>query len=65
MLMITPEIITNFEKHHVCDESQKLSAIDEHQHIFDAIEKQDPQLAKDAMKRHFLMLYQYCYSSEE
>ncbi len=65
MLIITPEIITNFEKHHVCDESQKLSAIDEHQYIFDAIEKQDPQLAKDAMKRHFLLLYQYCYSTNE
>lgn len=65
MLRITPEIITNFEKHHVCDESQKLSAISEHQYIFDAIEKQDSQLAKDAMKRHFLILYQYCNSMEE
>ncbi len=65
MLIITPEIITNFEKYHVCDESQKLLAIDEHQHIFNAIEKMDPQLAKDAMKRHFLMLYQYCYSTVE
>ncbi len=65
MLMITPEIITNFEKHHVCDENKKLSAIDEHQYIFDAIEKQEPQLAKEAMKRHILMLYQYCYNTEE
>lgn len=65
MLIITPEIITNFEKHHVCDENQKLLAIDDHQIIFDAIEKKEPQLARKAMKRHFLLLYQYCNSTEE
>ena len=65
MLIITPEIITNFEKHHVCDKSQILSAIDEHQRIFDAIEKEDAQLAKEAMKRHFSLLYEYCYNTKE
>ena len=65
MLIITPEIITNFEKHHVCDKSQKLLAIAEHQNIFDAIEKGDAQLAKDAMKRHFSLLYEYCYFTKQ
>ena len=65
MLIITPEIITNFEKHHVCDENQKLLAIDEHQNIYDAIEKGDAQLAKEAMKRHFALLYEYCYYTKE
>ena len=65
MLIITPEIITNFEKYHVCDKNQILMAIEEHQNIFDAIEKGDAQLAKEAMKRHFSLLYEYCYHTEE
>ena len=65
MLIITPEIITNFEKYHVCGKNQILVAIEEHQNIFDAIEKGDAQLAKEAMKRHFSLLYEYCYHTEE
>lgn len=61
MLKITPEIITNFEKYHVCDMNQAFMGIEEHQAIFDAIAKQDPTLAKAKMKEHFKALYQYCY----
>lgn len=64
MLIITPEIITNFEKHHVCDKSQSLSAIEEHSQIFQAIKDQDPKLAKQKMKEHFNVLYQYCYNKK-
>lgn len=39
MLMITPEIITNFEKHHVCDKGMARSGIKEHQDIYNAIKK--------------------------
>lgn len=63
MLMITPEIITNFEKYHVCDSSLAKSGIEEHQAIFEAIKKQKPQLAKQKMKEHFKVLYQYCYNT--
>ncbi len=63
MLQITPEIITNFEKHHVCDENQKFIAIEDHKAIYKAIKKQDPQLAKQKMKDHFKVLYQYCYNT--
>ncbi len=63
MLIITPEIITNFEKYHVCDKSLAKKGIDEHQAIYDAIEQQNPQLAKQKMKEHFSVLYQYCYQS--
>jgi GntR family transcriptional repressor for pyruvate dehydrogenase complex len=63
MLQITPEIITNFEKHHVCDENQKYIAIDDHKAIFDCIVNQDSQLAKQKMKEHFKVLYQYCYNT--
>ena len=65
MLIITPEIITNFEKHHVCDENQKFIAIDDHKAIYESIEKKDPQLAKQKMKHHFEVLYQYCNGTEE
>jgi len=62
MLIITPEIITNFEKYHVCDNNLSKKGIKEHQDIFDAIKKQDPKLAKQKMKEHFSVLYQYCYN---
>ncbi|MEP2240361.1 MAG: FadR/GntR family transcriptional regulator [Maribacter sp.] len=62
MLIITPEILTNFEKYHVCDKNMALRGIQEHQDIFDAIKNQNPQLAKAKMKVHFKNLYQYCYN---
>ncbi|MGJ8743468.1 FadR/GntR family transcriptional regulator [Polaribacter sp.] len=62
MLIITPEIITNFRKHHVCDANLSLRGINDHQAIFDAIKEQDPQLAKQKMKDHFKVLYEYCYN---
>ena len=62
MLIITPEIITNFEKYHVCDSNLSMKGIKEHQDIFEAIKDQDPQRGKDMMKIHFGVLYQYCYN---
>ena len=64
MLKITPEIINNFEKHHVCDKDTAFIAIQEHNDIIDAIRSQNPDAAKKAMKKHFKSLYQYCYSVE-
>lgn len=65
MLIITPEIITNFEKYHVCDTNQSFKGIQEHTEIFEAICDQNPQLAKEKMKIHFRILYQYCYNLSE
>ena len=65
MLKITPEIITNFEKHHVCDNDTAFRGIREHKAIIEAIKNQDPTSAKEAMKEHFSVLYQYCYNTEE
>ena len=62
MLIITPEIITNFEKHHVCDKSLAAQGIEEHIEIYNAIKDQNPKLAKQKMKEHFSVLYQYCYN---
>ncbi|NKI31751.1 FadR/GntR family transcriptional regulator [Croceivirga thetidis] len=63
MLIITPEIITNFEKYHVCDSSLSMKGIQEHQAIFEAIKDKDPKRAKEKMKEHFSVLYQYCYNT--
>jgi len=64
MLIITPEILTNFEKYHVCDkkENDGLAIIKEHTEIYEAIISQDTQLAKQKMKEHFKTLYEYCYN---
>ncbi|EDM45400.1 GntR family transcriptional regulator [unidentified eubacterium SCB49] len=64
MLIITPEIITNFGKYHVCDAALTHSAIEEHAQIYEAIKDQNPQLAKKRMKQHFKELYKYCYNVE-
>lgn len=63
MLIIIPEIITNFEKHHVCDKNLAEQGIVEHKAIYNAIKAQDPKLAKQTMKDHFSVLYQYCYNN--
>ena len=63
MLIITPEIITNFEKYHVCDKGLAQEGLNDHDEIYKAILDQNPKQAKDKMKIHFKTLYQYCYSS--
>ncbi|WP_109299101.1 FadR/GntR family transcriptional regulator [Aquimarina sp. AU474] len=65
MLIITPGIITNFEKYHVCDTNQTFQGIQEHNDIYDAIKNQNPKLAKEKMKAHFKILYQYCYKQKD
>ncbi|MFI1743570.1 FadR/GntR family transcriptional regulator [Thalassobellus sediminis] len=62
MLTITPEIITNFAKYHVCDDNQAYIGIKEHEDIYEAIKLKNPKLAKEKMKVHFKALYQYCYN---
>jgi GntR family transcriptional repressor for pyruvate dehydrogenase complex len=62
MLSITPEIITNFKKYHVCDDNQAFLGIKEHEDIYEAIKNKDTHLAKQKMKDHFKILYQYCYN---
>ncbi len=63
MLVITPQIITNFKKYHICGKDLALEAIAEHQAIYEAIKKGDPKLGKQKMKDHFKELYKYCYSA--
>lgn len=46
LIIIIPEIITNFQKHHERDAKLSQRGIAEHQAIFDAIKEQSPQLTK-------------------
>ncbi len=62
MLTITPQIIIDFEKYHVCDKNQAVLGIQEHTEIYEAIKAQNPKSAKQKMKDHFSILYQYCYN---
>ena len=62
MLTITPQIIIDFEKYHVCDKNQAVLGIQEHTEIYEAIKDQNSESAKQKMKDHFSILYQYCYS---
>jgi len=62
MLSITPQIIIDFEKYHVCDKDQAVKGIREHTEIYEAIKNQDPSDAKEKMKKHFSTLYQFCYN---
>jgi GntR family transcriptional repressor for pyruvate dehydrogenase complex len=62
MLLITPEIIMNFDKYHICDVNLTKLGIQEHTSIYEAIKEQNTQLAKQKMKEHFKVLYEYCYN---
>ncbi|ANW96807.1 GntR family transcriptional regulator [Wenyingzhuangia fucanilytica] len=65
MLMITPNIITNFEKYHVCDAGMSQRGIVEHEAIYEAIKEQNVDKAREKMKVHFSALYQYCYNAKK
>jgi GntR family transcriptional repressor for pyruvate dehydrogenase complex len=64
MLHITPGIITNFKRYHVCDENKALLGIKEHKDVFEAIQNKNSQEAREKLKVHFNELYQYCYNIE-
>jgi GntR family transcriptional repressor for pyruvate dehydrogenase complex len=63
MLSITPQIITEFEKYHVCKTDMAINAIKEHEAIVNAIKMKNPSLAEEKMKEHFSVLYQYLYKT--
>ncbi|MGY3794548.1 FadR/GntR family transcriptional regulator [uncultured Aquimarina sp.] len=60
MLVITPEIITNFVTNKICDKTNFSTLIKEHQDIVNAIKNNDPDQATESLKIHFNDLYQYC-----
>ncbi len=59
LLQIVPDIISNFEKHLVCNSKQAISGIKDHTDIFNAVKNKDSELAIKVMKEHFKSLYNY------
>jgi len=64
MLMIVPKIIISFEEYEVCNNDSSFSVIDDHTKIYEAIKNKEPKFAKQKMKEHFKILYDYCYDKE-
>jgi GntR family transcriptional repressor for pyruvate dehydrogenase complex len=52
MLIITPDIVTNYRKYNVCDGEVELKTLNEHQEILHHIRRQDMVAAGEAMRKH-------------
>lgn len=52
MLIITPDIIFNFNKMEICNNDRIFKAFGEHQEILNHIINQEPELAAQAMQKH-------------
>ncbi len=52
MLIITPDIVTNYRKYNVCDDKVDRKTLLEHKNILLQIEKQDAAAAGEAMRKH-------------
>ncbi len=59
MLLITPPILTNYDKDTVCKGDKVVSEIEKHENIYLAIEANDAELAKKMMQKHFTKLSDY------
>jgi len=51
MLIITPDIMTNYRKYWICDKNKSVAGM-EHQLLFEYIKNQDPDAAEVMMKQH-------------
>lgn len=65
MIAITPQIIIDFKKYHICYDELDELRIKEHTEIYEAIKDQNPELAEIKLKEHFKMLYEYCNNDIE
>jgi GntR family transcriptional repressor for pyruvate dehydrogenase complex len=52
MIIITPDILSNFTQSNVCSGNRPFAALREHHEILNYIEKQDADKAKEAMRLH-------------
>ncbi|MFY0654437.1 MAG: FadR family transcriptional regulator [Cyclobacteriaceae bacterium] len=62
MLVVTPDILTYFRKHHVCENGRNKNAYEEHVAILNDIKNKDPKAAVDHMKHHLDDLIDYTHS---
>ncbi|MEO1418277.1 MAG: FadR/GntR family transcriptional regulator [Bacteroidota bacterium] len=59
MLIIIPDIISNFIKLDVCADGRPLRALEEHRIILDLIVAQEAEKAGEAMRTHLKEVYEY------
>ena len=59
MMVITPDIITNFIKYDVCGADVKAERDTEHQAILDCIINKDPERARISMEKHLSYIKAY------
>lgn len=62
MLIVTPDILTYFMKHHVCENGRNKNRYEEHLSILESIKKKDPVGAVNNMKHHLDDLVDYTHS---
>lgn len=56
MLLITPPILSTYDKATVCEGDKAITEIEKHENIYVAIQKGDVALAKEMMENHFFKL---------
>lgn len=56
MLLLTPPILSTYERETVCEGDTIITEIKKHEDIYNAIVLQESQLAVDMMKKHFYKL---------
>lgn len=59
MMVITPDIISNFKKYDVCGEDVKINRLNEHKTILEHIINKEPKKACDSMKAHLKDIGQF------
>jgi GntR family transcriptional repressor for pyruvate dehydrogenase complex len=65
MMVITPDIISNFIKYDVCGDDVKIERFMEHQAILDYIIKQEPDQAAKAMDDHLKTIREFKLPASE
>ena len=64
MLIITPDIVHNYDKYNVCDEETKFKAYQEHQKILEFIIKKDSEAAGKMMEEHLKDVLKFSSSTK-
>ena len=59
MLLLTPPILSTYERDTVCEGDLIISEIKKHEDIYLAIEAQDEELAEKMMHQHFFKLFKH------
>jgi len=64
MMVITPDIISNFIKYDVCGDDVKIERYKEHQNLLHCIKNKDADCAAKAMERHLKDIKEFSISNQ-